>query len=78
MNDADNRPAVVGQVERPVRPLEVGQRVRHNYKSGHGFGKVLERRGDGCERLAYIVLWDKTGNAMPYTHNTDNQEIVAA
>lgn len=61
-----------------VIPLEVGQRVRHNYKSGHGLGKVIERRGDGSERLAYVVLWDKTGNAMPYTHNSENQEIVSA
>lgn len=63
--------------ERPVRPLEVGQRVRHNYKNGYGFGRVLKRIGDGSERLAYIVLWDKAENPMPYTHNSDNKEIVA-
>ena len=71
-------PAVLGPVEPTVRPLAVGQRVRHNYKSGHGFGKVLERLGDGSERLAYVVLWEKTGNAMPYTCNSENREIVAA
>ena len=35
MNDADNRPAVVGQVERPVRPLL--QRLRDVERDGMTF-----------------------------------------
>lgn len=60
-----------------VKPLEIGQRVRHNYENGHGQGRIVGRLRDGSEPLSYSVQWDTGYEVMSYTHNDDNQEIVA-
>jgi hypothetical protein len=61
---------------RNFRVLNPGDRVKHNYTDGHGKGVVLSRKGDGSGQLAYIVKYDNVKEAMPYTFNSETQEIV--
>lgn len=59
-----------------MTPLKIGDKVRHNYTDGHGEGVVVDVRGDGSDRLAYMVMFDSCAGTFPYTYNREFQEIV--
>lgn len=56
--------------------IRKGDRVRHNYESGHGIGSVVAVRENYQERFAYSVLWDSGVGPEPYTYNDETQEIA--
>jgi len=56
--------------------LTSGDRVRHNYASGHGDGTVVGVREPSDERLAVDVMWDSGQGPFPYTCNAETMEIV--